>query len=417
MDGAGVGERAGSGSEEVVGGGEGGGDGVVHVVVLVAAEAAAEEDVRAFGGGGLVLGEAGEVVGGADGIVEVVAGARGDGVLAVDDGLGGGEGGVFGGEVLELVGAGVGDGAVAFVDDAGALEVLDGEDRLLEADAAPGEGAEAVVEEAVDGAGVDEEVVGGEVVAEGEEVVGEADLEVGVAEDGLDEGAVAVDGDALVGVVVVGDGIGVADGEAGDDEGGELGGVASPLLFGVLLDEGFVEGAADGGEGLFLEVGGFAGEMFACGLGGDPGAGLVGGEGLAEEEVDGGEAEGEGIDAAVALGPDGVAVVVEVGEGADVVPDAAVGGVEDVGAVDVLLDAGLGVAAGVAVAGDVVALLEEEDVAAGLGEAARDDGAVQAGPYHQNVVELLHAGILLRSGAAGRRERARLGPDSVWRPF
>ena len=247
--------------------------------------------------------------------------------------------------------------------------------------------------------------------------MGEADLEVGVAEDGLDEGAVAVDGDALVGVVVVGDGIGVADGEAGDDEGGELGGVASPLLFGVLLDEGFVEGAADGGEGLFLEVGGFAGEMFAGGLGGDPGAGLVGGEGLAEEEVDGGEAEGEGIDAAVALGPDGVAVVVEVGEGADVVPDAAVGGMEDVGAVDVLLDAGLGVAAGVAVAGDVVALLEEEDVAAGLGEAARDDGAVQAGPYHQNVVELLHAGILLRSGAAGRRERARLGPDSVWRAF
>ena len=52
-------------------------------------------------------------------------------------------------------------------------------------------------------------------------------------------------------VVVV---VGKADGQALDDESGQLGAGAAPLLAGVALDELFVDVGADQADGLLLEV-------------------------------------------------------------------------------------------------------------------------------------------------------------------
>ena len=72
-----------------------------------------------------------------------------------------------------------------------------------------------------------------------------------------------------------------------------------------------------------------------------------------------------------------VDVVVELGEAVDVVPDVPHGGVEDVRAVAVDLDA-LDVL-GVDVAGDVVAAVDDQDRLAGALGGVGEDGAREAG--------------------------------------
>src|SRR3712207_9291500 len=82
----------------------------------------------------------------------------------------------------------------------------------------------------------------------------------------------------LVGVVEVPVVERVAHREAGDDRGGQLGGVGLPLLLRVPPDEGLVQRATDQRDRLLLEVGGLGGVHLA-GLLGDEGAGLLRGEG------------------------------------------------------------------------------------------------------------------------------------------
>ena len=81
---------------------------------------------------------------------------------------------------------------------------------------------------------------------------------------------IAVGGQALVGVVEPPVREGVADREARDDVGAQLGRVGLPLLGGVALDERLVEGASDQADRLLLEVAGRRGVELA-GLLGDQG--------------------------------------------------------------------------------------------------------------------------------------------------
>ena len=147
--------------------------------------------------------------------------------------------------------------------------------------------------------------------------------------------------------------------------GRELLGVGLPLLGGVALDERLVERAADQADPLLLEVLRLGGVDLA-GLLGDQRARLVGGVALAEELVDQAEVHRERVDLPLVLREDPVLVAGEVGEPVDVLPDLLVGGVEEVGAVDVHLDAGLGLGLAVGVAAEVVATLEHQHLEAEL---------------------------------------------------
>lgn len=187
-----------------------------------------------------------------------------------------------------------------------------------------------------------------------------------------------------MGVVEVAVVIGVADGETLDDVGGELFGGSLPLLGGVVLDEGVKEGLADEGDSLLGEVLRFGGG--GLGLFGDKGAGFGGSVGGVEELVDGAEVNGERENFAMVGGIDFVDVVCEGGELVGVGPDGFVGGMEEMGAVLVAFDTGLGVESGVAVAADVRAAVNQEDPATQLGGDALGEGeTVEAGADDKDV--------------------------------
>ena len=80
----------------------------------------------------------------------------------------------------------------------------------------------------------------------------------------------------------------------------------------------------------------------------------------------------------------------------DVAPHPLVGGVEDVGTVDVRHHAGLGVARGVAVAGDMRTLVDDQHFIPSLSESAADDRAAESSAHdaisHSVDVRLLFLG-------------------------
>ena len=209
-----------------------------------------------------------------------------------------------------------------------------------------------------------------------EEVGLEAHLDVRVVGHLLQPGGVAVDRQALVGVVEVAVLEVVADRQPADDVGRQLLRVGLPLLGGVALHERLVERPADQADPLLLEVLRRGGVDLARLLG-DEGPCLVGGVALAEELVDQAEVHREGVDLSLVLREDAVLVAGEAGEPVDVVPDLLVRGVEQVGPVDVHLDAGLGVGLAVGVAAQVVPALEHQDLEVELTGAAFGDGEAE----------------------------------------
>ena len=104
----------------------------------------------------------------------------------------------------------------------------------------------------------------------------------------------------------------------------------------------------------------------------DQGAGLVRRVRGPVELVDRPKVDGHRVDLATVHGLDVVHVPGERGELVGVLPDGFVGGVEQMGAVLVDLDAGCRVAGGVGVAADVIAAVKDEDVAATVRHAFRD---------------------------------------------
>ena len=171
--------------------------------------------------------------------------------------------------------------------------------------------------------------------------------------------------------------------------GRELLGVGLPLLGRVALDERLVERAADQADPLLLEVLRLGGVDLA-GLLGDQLARLVRGVALAEELVDQAEVHREGVDLPLVLREDAVLVAGEVGEPVDVLPDLVVGGVEQVGAVDVHLDAGLGLGLAVGVAAEVVATLEHQHLEVELSGAAFCDRQAEESGADDDEVRVQH---------------------------
>ena len=193
---------------------------------------------------------------------------------------------------------------------------------------------------------------------------------------------VAAHGDALVQSVEVVVIEGEADRQTLDDEGGQVLAVAAPLLLGVALDQLLIDVGANEGDGLLLQI---------LGLGDAGGALLLLdlGLGLLRRDhtphlIKGIHVEGQRIELALVIGHGGVGEPVEGGELVDVVPDLGVVGVEDVSAVDVDVDA-LHLF-GVDVAGDVGALVDDQNLLAGVSGGAGAHSTVQAGADDQIII-------------------------------
>lgn len=357
---------------------EGRGDGLVHVVVLVAAQATGKDYVALLRRQLLVLLVEGLVLGVVDGVVGLVAGLPVGRVLARDDGL------VLRSKlkVLVLDDACVGDLALGVVDYGHALVVLLVERLGLKAQAAVLERAQLKVVERVDGAAVDR--LGGDIGLGGDELlVLHAATHFDALEHVGDHLGVAAHGDALVAVVEVVVVVGEAAGESLDDARGQVAAVTAPLLLGVALYERLEDVAAHEGQRLLLKVGRLS-DVLGGHLLGDLGAGIGRRDDARPHLGEGVHVEGHVVHVAVEVGDRRVDVVVELGEAVDVVPDVFHGGVEDVGAVTVDLDA-LDVL-GIDIAGDVVAAVDDQDRLAGTLGGVGKDGARKAGTDDEVIV-------------------------------
>lgn len=284
--------------------------------------------------------------------------------------------------MLVLDDAGVGDLALGVVDHGHALVVLLVERLGLEAQAAVLERAQLEVVERVDGAAVDR--LGGDIGLGGDQLlVLHAAANLDALEHVGDHLGVAAHGDALVAVVEVVVVVGEAAGEALDDARGQVLAVTAPLLLGVALHERLEDVAAHERQRLLLEVLRLS-DVLGGHLLGDLGLGVCRRDDARPHLGEGVHVEGHVVHAAVEVGDRRVDVVVELGEAVDVVPDVLHGGVEDVRAVAVDLDA-LDVF-GVDVAGDVVAAVDDQDrLACALGRVG-EDGAREAGTDDEVIV-------------------------------
>ena len=381
----------------------------MHVQVLVGPQAAAEEHLVVLGLRGRELAISLQLLAilrGVDRVVRLVIILREAGVLLDDDRL------VLRVlilalrvEVTELVDAGVRDVRVVVVHHRGALKVAGVQHLLLKVEGAPAQVAFRVVEVAVQRAGVDHRRLrglGAQLVADLEPVGVEANLDVLVIRHVLQPLGVALDRQALVGVVEVAVVEGVAHRQAGNVGRRQLLRVGLPLLGGVVADEGLVERTADQRDALLLEVLGIP-RVQAVGLVLDQLAGLVRAVVLAEELVDQAQAHRELVGGALVHREDSVLVVGEVRELVDVVPHPLVGGVEEVGAVLVDFDARGGLGLRVGIAPQVVAAFDDQDARVVLRGGALGNGqAEEAGADNNEVIFPVCAHVPQGTGWAGK---------------
>src|SRR5690606_29995080 len=130
------------------------------------------------------------------------------------------------------------------------------------------------------------------------------------------------------------------------------------------------------------------------------------------------EVDGQGVDLSPMRAPHPQLVGNEAGEAAHIVPDFLVGGVEEMRAVAVDLDAGLAMSLSEGVAGNMRTSVDDEDTKAACGSAFGDGGAIKAGTNNQEVdiVELAHGRAPGAAYAAARRDWQRAGrPARAWR--
>lgn len=284
--------------------------------------------------------------------------------------------------MLVLDDAGVGDLALGVVDHGHALVVGLVERLGLEAQAAVLQRAQLEVVERVDGAAVDRP--GGDIgLGGGQLLVLHAAAHLDALEHVGDHLGVAAHGDALVAVIEVVVVVGKAAGEALDDARGQVLAITAPLLLGVALHERLEDVTADERQRLLLEVLRLA-DVLGGNLLGDLCLGVGRRDDARPHLGEGVHVEGHVVHAAAEVGDRRVDVVVELGEAVDVVPDVLHGGVEDMSAVAVDLDA-LDVL-GVDVAGDVVASVDDQDRLAGALGGVGEDGAREAGADDEVIV-------------------------------
>ncbi|MPL75571.1 hypothetical protein SDC9_21397 [bioreactor metagenome] len=295
-----------------------------------------------------------------------------------------------GGEMLVLGDPGIGHVDLAVIHHRTALIVaLIAE--TLEIEGAIAEPAEFIVEPAIERPRIEHVVILPRLVAA--EGGAKPQLDRRMVEDPLDHRGIAVFRHALETVEEIIVVIVEAHRQPLQDRGRQLGGLHPPLLDRIALEEGLVEIAADEAQRLFLEglrIGDRGVGLFL----GDEGAGLVGAQGLAEELVDRVQVDRQREHAQLPLrvargGLHPVLVGLEDLEAVNVVPDLGIVGVEDVRAVDMHHHAGFRVALGMAVAGDVVAGIDDGDPVPGLGQMPPDHRTGQPGPDEKNMHESL----------------------------
>ena len=357
--------------------------GLVHVVVLVAAQATGEHHAALARSQLSVLLVQRGVARVVDGVVRLVARLPVGRVLTRDD-----RGGLLTElEVLVLDDARVRHVSLGVVHHGHALVVGLVELLGLKAQRAVLERAQLVVVERVDGAAVYHAVRD---VGLGCHELGvlHAAADLGALEHVLNHLGVTAHGDALVAVVEVVVVVGEAARQAADDARRQLGAIAAPLLLGVALHELLEDVATHERERLLLEVGRLADALggdllidFGARVGGRHHAGPHLGEGV--------HVERHVVHLALVIGYGRVDIVVELGEVVHIVPHVAHGGVEDVRAVHVHVDA-VDVL-GVDVAGHMIATVDDQ---AGLAGAARLVGKDRAGDAGANneVILLGHGG-------------------------
>ena len=192
---------------------------------------------------------------------------------------------------------------------------------------------------------------------------------------------VAADGNALiqrVEIVVV---KGQPHRQALDDKCRQVLAIAAPLLFGVALDEFFINVAAYKGDGLLLEVLRLVGDLAALLL--NFGGCLLRCDD-APHFIKGIHVEGQRIQLTLIVGNGRVCKAVELGKPGDIVPDLFVVGVEDVRTI--LMDVNTLDVLGINVARDVGALIHDQHgFAVGLGLMG-EDGTVQTGADYQIII-------------------------------
>ena len=225
--------------------------------------------------------------------------------------------------------------AVGVVDGGVALEVGLVQQFVFKADRAVFQRAQLVVKVGVDGAGVDDfirqriqfrlvfEIIG---VQPHRDAVQQVRNHLGVA----------ADGNALVQGVEIVVVKGQAHGQALDNKGGQVFAVAAPLLFGVALDELFVDVAANQGDGLLFQILRLVGDFLALLF--DLGGSLLRRHN-APHFVKGVHVEGQRVEFALVVGDRRVRKTVKLCELSNIVPDFFVIGMENMCAILVDIDA------------------------------------------------------------------------------
>ena len=194
----------------------------------------------------------------------------------------------------------------------------------------------------------------------------------------LHQPGIAINGNALVkGVEVV-----VVEGQPYrqtlNDEGGQIFAIPAPLLFGVALDQLFVNVRAHQGDGLLFQVFRLGDAGFPA-LPGDFCLGL-GRCHHTPHLVEGVHVKGQGIELALIVGNRGIGKAVKFGELVYIIPDLFVVGVENMGAVNVDIDIFHGF--GVYISGDVIPFVNDQNGFPGGLSLLGKYCAVQTCTYH-----------------------------------
>ena len=257
-------------------------------------------------------------------------------------------------EVLVLGDAGVRHLGVGVVHHSRALEVSLGT-NFAKFERTIAKATEAITEVAVERSGIEDVIVGRTIDRFETCLQGEDDIRM--LEDVLDDLRVAVFWQALETVVEVVVVVIEANRQSLQNRCWQLRGLHSPLLERVTAEKGLVEVITEECEGLLLKSLGI-GDRFVAQIGNEF-LGLRRRHAGAEELVDRVEVDWQRIDLALVGGLDSVHIGHHLAEAVDVVPDLLIVSMEDVRAVFVDLDASLRIALGMAVAGDVWALIDD----------------------------------------------------------
>ena len=203
-----------------------------------------------------------------------------------------------------------------------------------------------------------------------------------ILQDLFHQGRVAANGNALIGIVEIIVVKGKAHGKSSYNKSGKLPAVPAPLLLGITLDQLFIDIASCQRKGLFLQVPGFV-HLCLGHLSVDDGLCLCGRLDI-PHPAEGIHIERKVVQFLSVSGHRAVDIVVELGELSDIIPDLFVGGMENMGAVAVHLNAVH--LFGINISCNVVSSVDHKAGPAGLFHLSGKNGAEKAGTNDQIII-------------------------------